>query len=512
MQNNFVALAIVLIYFVALFVIAAVSNKIQEKKAKKLGSGGADSFLLAGKSMTFPMVMCSIMGVAIGANATTGAAQSGYIYGFAGGTHPFWLGLGVTIIGIFFAGKYRRVRMNTVSQLYGDAYGGATRKVSVVGQVFMNFVIMVSQFIGGGTILSTLLPEYFSMTTGMLVSAVIYLLIAIFGGWMSCGSVNVLNMIMCWAAVIIAFVSVFANPSVGGWDNVVANLPADPGVDTYLSPVKGMGWAYWLAYPVMMITNVGGQQSQVQCITTAKSEKTARWAFIIGGLLVAPMGYICASIGMAGHVLYPNLENTAAVMPMVINAMPKALAGFCLAGMWAACVSTATNLPISATTLIMNDLVKPGMERRGVSMSGKREKNISVLGIIIFTMAALFCSFFVKMLLNFVGAGLAMSVPFFAIIFLTLYCPKLCRKTTAMSIMIAAYITMVVWVVFSAKLTPIFVHPIWLMSIVTIVTIVVNCLVDKRPAFFRTPGYRELYGSMYQEGTKEYLAEQVGSR
>ena len=47
MQNNFVALAIVLIYFVALFVIAAVSNKIQEKKAKKLGSGGADSFLLA---------------------------------------------------------------------------------------------------------------------------------------------------------------------------------------------------------------------------------------------------------------------------------------------------------------------------------------------------------------------------------------------------------------------------------------------------------------------------------
>ena len=62
----------------------------------------------------------------------------------------------------------------------------------------------------------------------------------------------------------------------------------------------------------MMIPCVATGQSQVQCITTAKSNSTARWAFIIGGLLVAPIGYLCAIVGMAALKLHPDLAAAGA--------------------------------------------------------------------------------------------------------------------------------------------------------------------------------------------------------
>lgn len=504
MDKNFIALLVVIVYFMSLFVIAAIANKIQAKKAKELNKEGSEGFLLASRSMGFGLVLTTIMGVAIGANATNGAAQGGYIYGFAAGTHPLWLGLGVTIVGLTLAPKYRRLRMTTVSQLYGDAYGEDSRIVSSIGQIFMNFVIMVSQFIAGGSILSTLLPQYFTLTGGMILSAVIYLLIAIFGGWMSCGATNILNMIMCYLAVGLTLVSVFTNPDVGGWAGIVANLP-DKGL--YLSPVKGIGWPVWLAYPVLMIFNVMGGQSQVQCITTAKDEKTAKWAFVAGGLLVAPIGYLCAIVGMGALKLYPDMSNSAMAMPMFILSMSGLAAGISLAGLWAACVSTATNLSISASTMIVNDIINPIIKKKGKKLTAQQETRLGIISIIGFTAVSCFAAFYVKVLLSFVGAGLALSVPFGVLILLTIYVPKVCKKRTAIVTMIAGYITMVVWVLNVKALTSVFYHPIWLMSIVTVISIAVIAIADKKPAFFRTPEYKVKYGSMYEEFAPEYKLE-----
>ncbi|ETA82532.1 sodium:solute symporter family protein [Youngiibacter fragilis] len=504
MDKNLIALIIVVTYFIGLFVIAAIANKIQAARAKKLNKEGAEGFLMASRSMGLPLVMTTIMGVAIGANATTGAAQGGYLYGFAAGTHPLWLGLSVTLVGLLLASKYRRMRMLTVSQLYGDAYGETTRMVATVGQIFMNFVIMVSQFIAGGTILATLLPQYFTVQSGMILSAIIFLLIAVFGGWMSCGATNILNMVMCYLAVGLGIYTVFSNPDIGGWTGIVNNLPDRA---KYLSPVSGIGWSIWLVYPVLMFFNVAGHQSQVQCITTAKDEKTAKYGFIIGGLLVAPIGYLCAIIGMGALKLYPNLPNSAMAMPMFIVSMPGVLAGLSLAGLWAASVSTATNLSISASTMFVNDILKPAAARRGKKLSAQAELRAGITGIVVFTAVSCFAAFFVKVLLSFVGAGLALSVPFGIIILTTIYLPKLAKSKTAMVLMITSYVAMVVWVLNSKVLAKTFLHPVWFMLIVTIIALVAVTLIDKNPAYFRTQAYRDKYGSMYDEGTKEYIAE-----
>lgn len=507
MGNNFVAFIVLIVYFIGLFVLAAVANNIQKKRAKKLGTEGAEGYLMASRSMGIGTIMCTIMGVAIGANATTGASQGGYQYGMAAGTHPLWLGLGIVIVGIWLTSKYRNTGMSTVSGFMKDAYGSSTGIANAIGQIIMNFFIMVSQFIGGGSILATLLPQYFTYTSGMIVSAIIFLLIALFGGWMSCGVTNILNMIVCYVAVALAMVAVFTNPDVGGWSGIVANLGDK--ADTFLSPIKGLGWAVWLVYPVMMITNVATGQSQVQCITTAKDTKTARTSFIIGGLLVAPIGYICAIIGMAALKLYPELGangTTSLAMPMVLNTLPPLAAGIAVAGMWACFVSTATNLSISASTVFVNDIYKPIMKSRGSieKVSPKLETRLGQWGIIIFTAASCFCAFFVKSLLNFVRAGLGLSVPFFIIMLVTLFFPKLATKRFPVVVMIASYVAMILVSTIPA-VKAFFGDAVWCLTIVGLVAAVITIIADrKNPAYFKTDEFRSTKGSLYLKGTKEY--------
>ncbi len=508
MKNNLVAFIVLIIYFIGLFVLAAVANAMQKKRAQKMGTAGAEGYLMASRSMGFGTIMCSIMGVAIGANATTGAAQGGYQYGLAAGTHPLWLGLGVTIVGIWLTNHYRNTNMSTVSGFFKDAYGSSTGVINAVGQIFMNFVIMVSQFIAGGAILATLLPQYFTQTTGMIVSAVIFLLIALFGGWMSCGVTNILNMIVCYLAVALALIAVFANPDVGGWSGIVSNLGDKAG--TYLSPVKGIGWGIWLVYPVMMIPCVATGQSQVQCITTAKSNGTARWAFIIGGLLVAPIGYLCAIVGMAALKLHPDLAAagaTAQAMPLVLNTLSPVAAGIAVAGMWAAYVSTATNLSVSASTVFLNDIYKPLMKNAGKieKVTPKLENSLGRWGIIIFTVVSCFCSFYVKSLLNFARAGLGLSVPFFFIMVVTMFFPKLATKHYAVAEMIVSYVAMLACTLIPAVKRFFFGDVVWCLAIVGIVSTVIILIVDRRnPAYFRSEEFLSIKGSLYMKGTKEY--------
>ena len=507
MGNNIIAFVVLVVYFIGLFVLAGIANNVQKKRAKKMGTEGAEGYLMASRSMGIGTIMCTIMGVAIGANATTGAAQGGYQYGLAAGTHPLWLGLGIVIIGIWLGGKYRNTNMSTMSGFFKDAYGSSTGVVNAFGQIFMNFVIMVSQFIAGGSILATLLPQYFNQITGMIVSAIIFLLIALFGGWMSCGVTNILNMIVCYVAVALAIIAVFTNPNVGGWSGIVANLGDK--ADTFLSPVKGLGWAVWLVYPVMMISNVATGQSQVQCITTAKSTKTARVSFIIGGLLVAPIGYICAIIGMAALKLYPELGangTTAMAMPMILNTLPPLAAGIAVAGMWACFVSTATNLSVSASTVFVNDIFKPIMKKRGSieKVTPKLETRLGQWGIVIFTAVACFCSFFVKSLLNFARAGLGLSVPFFIIVIVTMFFPKQATKHFPVAVMIASYVAMVIVSIIPA-VKAFFGDAVWCLTAVGIVATVIVLIVDrKNPAYFQTEEFQNAKGSLYEKGTKDY--------
>lgn len=225
---------------------------------------------------------------------------------------------------------------------------------------------------------------------------------------------------------------------------------------------------------------------------------------------MAPIGYLCAIVGMAALKLYPDLaasNTTAMALPLILNTLNPVFAGIAVAGMWAAYVSTATNLSVSAATVFLNDIYKPLMKRAGKieRVSPKVETRLGQFGIIIFTAVSCFCSFYVTSLLNFARAGLGLSVPFFIIMIVTMFFPKLATKHFAAAEMIVSYLAMLIYTLVPAVQPFFFGDVVWCLAIVGLISTVIILYVDrKNPAYFRTDEFLNTKGSLYEKGTKEY--------
>lgn len=481
MANNFAALSVVILYMALLIGFSFFAQYRQKKKAQV---GDGDSYLFAGKSMGTVLVCVTIIGMALGANGTVGIAQNGFLFGISAGWYDGAFAVCIILAAIFLIKKIRSMNLNTISQLFGDYYGMSSRLTASAGQIMVGFFIMVAQHIAGGAILSALLPEFFSMTNGMILSAAIFLAIALIGGMGSTAVTNIVNIVLLYLAVAVAVF--FAIKGGGGFSNIINSLP-DP---VYTHPINGLGLGLFVSYFIVFFTSTPTLQCNLQMVFSAKDDKAAFRGYLLGGIIVLPFGFATAFIGMYAAVILPGLENSAMALPAVVMTFPGIVAGIVLAGMWAADVSTATTLIMSNSALFVNDIIRP---LRKNPLSGKQEVLCSKVLAVLFTLFSLYCAFFVTYLLKFITMGLSLGVAFFVIMMVTLYFPKACKASSSLFTTVAAFLVFVAWWAFPS-LGNVFPHIAYLQLIVCPTVFLLTVLLDKRPAFFRTDGFEKLYG------------------
>ena len=109
--------------------------------------------------------------------------------------------------------------------------------------------------------------------------------------------------------------------------------------------------------PWYMIVDVAKCENCNNCFLACKDERNARYAYLLGGLLILPVGFISALIGMAAAAMHHGIE-PATALPAVALGMPPLAAGLILSGLWAADVSTASALLMGSATLVSSDIIK----------------------------------------------------------------------------------------------------------------------------------------------------------
>ena len=140
---------------------------------------------------------------------------------------------------------------------------------------------------------------------------------------------NLMNVSLKYAGILMAVV--LAVRMAGGMDQIQMNLPMPHGLD-FIDGVGPMTIVTWI---IVLITVNLSLQSIIQISLGAKDVHTARKGFIIGGLLMLPIGFVSALLGVIASELYPNISATAA-LPQVIMSLDPWLAGITLAALWAA--------------------------------------------------------------------------------------------------------------------------------------------------------------------------------
>ena len=299
------ALAIIIIYMLALFFTSWYSTRLQKK-------GSSKAFLFADQKLGTLLVGVTIAGLAIGGTSTTGVAQNAYSSGLSAAWYDVAWAMGALLMAFCFAGKLRKAGFKTINGMWNHLFGKSFQTLGLVIQLVTQVTIVALQVIAGGTILNAVIPSV-SYELGLIISICILCFIAVVGGMWSTALTNVINVVLIYAGLIIG--CIVAVTQYGGFETITAALPAGKSGDGshWWDLVTGMGPAAICAWCLTMLLQASPSASTIQVAISAKSEKSAKNGFVLGAILMIPAGFISAIFGIIAAGFFPELEGNAAM-------------------------------------------------------------------------------------------------------------------------------------------------------------------------------------------------------
>jgi SSS family solute:Na+ symporter len=467
-----IALAIVIIYMFALLFVSWYSTRLQKK-------GGSNSFLFADQKLNWVLIGVMIAGLAVGGSSTVGIAQKSYTGGMSAGWYDVAWACGALFSGIFLAQKIRKSTFKTVNEMWGRVFGEGFRTLSVIIQFCILLVIVALQIVAGGAILTALLPQYFTMPIGLIVSAAMFLIVAVVGGLWAASLSNIVNMIVIYVGIILGVVA--AIKGFGGMAAINATLPAGISGDGshWYNLITGMGPAVVIAWFVTMLLQGVPNAGIMQSVVAAKDPKEARKGVIFAAILMAPAGFLSALFGIMAASQFPGLENSALALPSVVTAaIPPVIAGLLLAGLWAADVSTATGLMVTLSTMGTKDIIVKYFAK---NMDDKKQLVLSRVLIVFCALMAYILATQVTSVLGSLMAALTMFAPYAILMTGMFLFPKTVRKSSAWVTFLVGAVFFVL-AQFAVKSLAILGQPIYTVFLVSLVAYILCAVFDKRSA------------------------------
>ncbi len=397
-----------MIYIIVLSLIVAVL--LGTALFRSLGVKNQADFLVAGRKLTWPVLVFTLLSSWIGAGSLFAGGENAYRNGFAALWQPAggWLGL---ILIAMIAGRARRFAQFTVPDLLETRYNTTARVLATIAIVISYTVITSYQFKGGGRILHLIFPSL-DERTGMNIIAVFVITFTALAGM---ASVAYLDVIIGLLVTVIALISLpLLLARTGGWPAVHAALPAD-----HFTVFGPLGWLHCLGYLLPTLLLLIGNQGMYQKFFSARSERDARWAvfgWIIGTLILETVIIAIAVIGSASLKTNTPYE----IIPLTARSrLPEVVGAILLGGVFAKVISTANNYLFSPASNLIHDVYKRFIdpqagERRTLFVS---RAVVILLGVFALVQAAYFESILKAALYAYTVYGAAVTPAVMAVFF-----------------------------------------------------------------------------------------------
>jgi SSS family solute:Na+ symporter/sodium/proline symporter len=326
-------------------------------------------FLVAGRSLSWPVLVFTLLSSWIGAGSLLAGAENAYKNGFVALWQPLggWIGLLVVAL---IAGRARKFAQFTVPDLLEARYNSAARVLATIAIVISYTVIASYQLIGGGDILHLIFPQI-SRGTGLYIVAAFVILFTASAGMASIAYLDLVIGSLVTLTVIVAVPVLLVR--VGGWHAVRHALP--PSHFQVLGNYS-LGGAIGLALPTMLL--LVGNQGMYQKFFSAKSESDARKAvfgWIVG--TVALESLLVAVAVIASSKLHTDRPREIIALTAKSD-LPALLGAILLGGIFAKVISTANNYLFSPATNLIHDVYS-----RFIDPTASEKKKLIVSRIIV---------------------------------------------------------------------------------------------------------------------------------
>jgi solute:Na+ symporter, SSS family len=304
-------------------------------------------FLLAGRKLSWPVLVFTLLSSWIGAGSLLAGAENAYRNGFVALWQPLGGWVGLLIIGLI-AGRARHFAQFTVPDLLEARYNATARVLATVAIVISYTVITSYQFIGGGDILHLIFPEL-ERRIGLYIIAGF---VIFFTGAAGMASIAYLDLVIGSLVTLTVIVAVpILLGRFGGWQAVHAALPP---THFQILGNYSLGGAVALALPTMLL--LIGNQGMYQKFFSAKSESDARKSvigWIIGTVTLETLLVVLAVIASSRL----HTDRPREIIPLTAKqALPPLLGAILLGGVFAKVISTANNYLFSPASNLIHDV------------------------------------------------------------------------------------------------------------------------------------------------------------
>ena len=341
-----IQLIVIIIYF-------ALTMFLGIRASKKNTS--SDSFV--GTGMGVFAIVCVACGQWLGGTATTGCSEYGFTSGISGWWYTIANGIGMLMMGLFFAERYRRYGEVTIPGIIQKVVGPKSRTVCSCLLIFVMLAVGLSQMIAAGKLGESLLGLNFSISC--CVFAVIFIIYTMSGGMTSVEATNKMHIGFMYFGMILAVI--LAVVELGGWGGFKGTLDAIDAVEgTKHFSMMGVGASKVTSWIVASVLSAGAAQASIQPVLAAKDPKTAKKACLISVLVVVPFGLFTSLLGMAARAMAENgiiqvAEAKLAYTTLIMHFSPL-IGGIILASILAAVLSTVSPIILAAATMFTRDI------------------------------------------------------------------------------------------------------------------------------------------------------------
>jgi SSS family solute:Na+ symporter len=322
----------------------------------------AEEFLVAGRRAGGLSVGGSLAATILGGSSTLGLAGLAFAQGLTG---SWWLlvgALGLLILLVFIP-VLKALPTYTLPELIGAWYGPGVRRIASLLIVAAWLGIVGAQAGAAGRILSTFFGGGSRVWT--LACGLVFILYTAAGGQLSVIRTDLVQILL--VIVGLAVCAALGLPAVGGLESLRAALP--PGHLSFpLSPGLRPGQLALLVLVVGSTYLIGPDMlSRVFC---SRSVAAARRGVVCTILIIIPMAFVIALIGLEARAAFPSAASEAAFPLMIKNILPPALAALTITALIAAFLSSADTTLLTMSAIIAVDLM------------GRKEPSLGLLRLI----------------------------------------------------------------------------------------------------------------------------------
>ena len=311
----------------------------------------AEDYLLAGRGLTYFVLVGTTVGSCIGTGVVIGASGLAYKHGWAGCAYPIGLGVGTMLIGLIF-GRMRRFKFMTLGEEIACYYSGHRGVIGIsnVSLFISQLCWLTVQIMGGAAMLAAL--SGMPAPVAVVVSGIITAIVSVPGGlktvvYTDCVQASIFLLGFSYLAYV-------ALSDAGGFAGLKAAVPPERfsflGVESYGS------WQV-VSLILTLILGVIADPGRRVTMYSAETEAGAKWGMVTGGAIVCAFAVIVGIVGMYTFKLNPNLPAPDQAIPWLVSSvLPPWLAAIVVVSVASAIFSAANGNAAAVGTFFVRHI------------------------------------------------------------------------------------------------------------------------------------------------------------